>query len=146
MGDRAGAPDRARGRRRLPGGRLMSRKAEWLLRRVVMPLRLPRLRHVSSLAARRALARRTRARFGVASSGGSWRMPDSLSLGVMQVEAIRRPALDERFLPRAEVIWGNLTTADEAQLCWCHLPLRGARINCVKLSQMNSAGGRKRSS
>src|SRR5436853_1635680 len=106
MGDRAGAPDRARGRRRLPGGRLMSRKAEGLLRRVVMPLRLPRLRHVSSLAARRALAQQSRARLGVASSGGNRGMPDSLSAGVLRGEPVRRPALDERFLPPAEFVWG----------------------------------------
>ena len=58
-------------------------------------------------------------------------MPDSLSLGVLQGEAIRRPALDERFLPPAEFIWGSFRTADGAELRWGHLPVRGARINCV---------------
>src|SRR5260370_37820430 len=131
MGDRAGAPDRARGRHRLPCGRVMSRRAERLLRRVIMPRGWPRLRHVSRLAARRALARRTRARFGVALSGGRWRMPDSLSSAVLRGEPIRRPALDERFLPPAEFVWGSFTAADGAILRWGHLPVRGARADCV---------------
>jgi lysophospholipase len=58
-------------------------------------------------------------------------MPDSLSLGVLRGEPLRRPALDERFLPPAEFVWGSFTTADGAELRWGHLPVRGARADCV---------------
>ena len=58
-------------------------------------------------------------------------MPDSLSPEVLRGEPIRRPALAERFLPPAEFVWGSFTTADGAELRWGHLPVRGARIDCV---------------
>ena len=58
-------------------------------------------------------------------------MPDSLSPEVLRGEPIRRPALAERFLPPAEFVWGNFTTADGAELRWGHLPVHGARIDCV---------------
>ncbi len=58
-------------------------------------------------------------------------MPDSRSPAALQGEPIRRPALDERFLPPAEFVWGSFTTADGAVLRWGHLPVRGARADCV---------------
>jgi lysophospholipase len=58
-------------------------------------------------------------------------MPDSLSFAVPREEPIRRPALDERFLPPAEFVWGSFIAADGAELRWGHLPVPDARIDCV---------------
>jgi lysophospholipase len=58
-------------------------------------------------------------------------MPDSLSPARLWGEPTRWPALDERFLPPADFVWGSFTARDGATLRWGHLPVAGARAQCV---------------
>jgi lysophospholipase len=46
-------------------------------------------------------------------------------------ERARLPALDERFLPPPEFVWGSFTASDGAALRWGHLPVRETRAACV---------------
>ena len=41
------------------------------------------------------------------------------------------PHLPERFLAPKGFVWGRFMTADGAVLRWGHLPVRGARAECV---------------
>jgi len=43
----------------------------------------------------------------------------------------RPPVLPERFLPPPGFVWGSFTAADGAVLRWGHLPVQGARAECV---------------
>jgi lysophospholipase len=58
-------------------------------------------------------------------------MPDSLLPAGFWGGPVRRPSLDERFLPPPEFVWGNFTAADGAMLRWGHLPVSNARVQCV---------------
>jgi lysophospholipase len=58
-------------------------------------------------------------------------MPDSLSPAAFWGEPTRWPALDDRFLPPPDFVWGSFTARDGAQLRWGHLPVAGARAQCV---------------
>jgi lysophospholipase len=63
------------------------------------------------------------------------RLPDSLSPISPSTEppgtSPRGPALPERFLPPPGFVWGSFTAADGAVLRWGHLPVEGARAECV---------------
>src|SRR5580704_14575107 len=96
-----------------------------------MPLRLPALRHVSSLHRLRAPTRRRRARSAARRYIGDLRMPDSLSPAGFWGEPVRRPSLDDRFLPPPDFVWGSFTAADGAILRWGHLPVSDARAECI---------------
>ena len=66
--------------------------------------------------------------------GETW-LPDSL-LPVVASDAYlgtpaRLPALDERFLPPRDFVWGSFAASDGAALRWGHLPVREARAACV---------------
>src|SRR5690348_5290372 len=95
-----------------------------------MPLRLPAVRHVSSLRGARAPARLFRAR-SARGYLGDLRMPDSLLPAGSWGEPVRRPPLAERFLPPPEFVWGTFTAADGAVLRWGHLPVDNACAECV---------------
>jgi lysophospholipase len=43
----------------------------------------------------------------------------------------RQPPLPERFLPPPGFVWGSFTARDGAVLRWGHLPVAGARAECV---------------
>ena len=66
-------------------------------------------------------------------------MPDSLlhavAFDAYLGERARLPALDERFLPPRDFVWGSFTASDGAVLRWGHLPvpesIREARAACV---------------
>jgi hypothetical protein len=58
-------------------------------------------------------------------------MPDSLSPAAFWGEPTRWPALDDRFLPPPDFVWGSFTARDGAQLRWGHLPVAGTRAQCV---------------
>ena len=58
-------------------------------------------------------------------------MPDGLSPAGFWGEPLRRPSLDERFLPPPDFTWGRFTAADGAILRWGHLPVRDARVECI---------------
>ena len=62
---------------------------------------------------------------------GDLRMPDSLSPAGFWGEPLRRPPLDERFLPPPDFTWGSFTAADGTLLRWGHLPVRDARAECI---------------
>ena len=62
--------------------------------------------------------------------GKVWR-PDSLPPVAFRGEPARWPALDDRFLPPPEFVWGSFTARDGAALRWGHLPVPGARAQCV---------------
>src|ERR1051325_4362030 len=94
-----------------------------------MPLRLSGFRHVSSLQRSHLRARGRRARFAARWYIGDLRMPDSLSPAGFWGEPLRRPPLDERFLPPPDFTWGSFTAADGTILRWGHLPVRDARID-----------------
>jgi lysophospholipase len=62
-------------------------------------------------------------------------LPDGTSRAVLPIlpvaGAIRQPALPERFLPPPGFVWGSFTAGDGAVLRWGHLPVAGARAECV---------------
>jgi lysophospholipase len=58
-------------------------------------------------------------------------MPDTLLLDPRTQQAGSAPHLAERFLAPEGFVWGRFTTADGAVLRWGHLPVRGARAECV---------------
>jgi lysophospholipase len=58
-------------------------------------------------------------------------MPDSLSPAGLWGEPVRRPALDDRFLPPPQFVWGRFVASDGVALRWGHLPVRRPRIDCV---------------
>ena len=62
--------------------------------------------------------------------GKVW-MPDSLSPAAFWGEPPRWPALANRFLPPPEFVWGSFAARDGAVLRWGHLPVAGARAQCV---------------
>src|SRR5437764_13265679 len=93
-----------------------------------MPLRLSALRHVSSLQRSHLRVRGHRARFAARWYIGDLRMPDSLSPAGFWGERLRRPPLDERFLPPPEFTWRSFTAADGTLLRCGQRPIRYARI------------------
>lgn len=58
-------------------------------------------------------------------------MPDTLLRHPPKQRAGSAPHLPERFLAPDGFVWGRYTTADGAVLRWGHLPVRGARGECV---------------
>lgn len=58
-------------------------------------------------------------------------MPDTLLLDPQLHRAGNAPHLPERFLAPDGFVWGRFMTADGAVLRWGHLPVRGARAECV---------------
>jgi lysophospholipase len=62
-------------------------------------------------------------------------LPFGLSSAVMPLPpvaaAARQPALPERFLPPPGFLWGSFRARDGAVLRWGHLPVAGARAECV---------------
>src|SRR5947208_1961492 len=58
-------------------------------------------------------------------------MPDTLLLDPHPHRAGNAPHLPERFLAPEGLVWGRFMTADGAVLRWGHLPVRGARAECV---------------
>ncbi|HTT80694.1 MAG TPA: alpha/beta hydrolase [Stellaceae bacterium] len=59
-------------------------------------------------------------------------MPDSLSPAALPLaRPVRHPCLAERFLPPPGFVWGEFMAADGALLRWGHLPVGGARAECV---------------
>lgn len=58
-------------------------------------------------------------------------MPDALLLDPHLHRAGNAPHLPERFLAPERFVWGRFMTADGAVLRWGHLPVRGARAECV---------------
>src|SRR5205085_12412479 len=71
-----------------------------------------------------------RAQLDFDSMGKLW-MPDSLSPVALRDEPTRWPALDDRFLPPRDFVWGSFIARDGAVLRWGHLPVAGARAQCV---------------
>ena len=91
---------------------------------------LPHPRHFFALSAG-ASTRRAGARpFSKTIQGVTVAVPDSL-LPAVAFDAYlgetgnpaRLPALDERFLPPREFVWGSFTASDGAVLRWGHLPV-----------------------
>src|SRR5262249_7012829 len=62
---------------------------------------------------------------------GELRLHDSLSAILPLPDALRQPALPERFLPPPGFVWGRFTTADGAVLRWGHLPVDAPIAACV---------------
>ena len=58
-------------------------------------------------------------------------MPDTLLLDPVLHRPGNAPHLPERFLAPDRFVWGRFMTADGAILRWGHLPVRGARAECV---------------
>ena len=58
-------------------------------------------------------------------------MPDTLLFDPQLHRAGNAPHLPERFLAPNGFVWGRFMTADGAVLRWGHLPVRGARAECV---------------
>src|SRR5260370_19005859 len=86
----------------------------------------PRFEHINQAARRVGRAQASRFWF----NGEVW-MPDSLSPAAFWGEPTRWPALDDRFLPPPDFVWGSFTARDGAQLRWGHLPVAAARAQCV---------------
>ena len=62
-------------------------------------------------------------------------MPDGMARAVLPISPVagarRQPALPERFLPPPGFVWGSFVARDGAILRWGHLPVPGARAECV---------------
>ena len=62
-------------------------------------------------------------------------MPDGMARAVLPISLVagarQNPSLPERFLPPPGFVWGSFTARDGAVLRWRHLPVPGARAECV---------------